>query len=139
MPVTITRMLIKSTDVRVVLIEKPQEKLVSVASWKTRKIPSVCRSVKTAETRALEDGIDDAVHTARILQEIYAGEIDLKNPRQIPVMAMTDSKSLWESLYNTKPCEEKILRRTIAGLKELMDMKMVDSGKQCKDNFGMCA
>ena len=58
---------VRSTEGRVVLIENPQEKLVSVASWKTRKIPRVCRYVGTTETRALEDGIDAAVHTARDL------------------------------------------------------------------------
>ena len=47
-------------------------------------------------------------------------KIDLKNPKQIPVIAKTDSKSLWESLHNTRQCEEKLLRSTIAGIKELM-------------------
>ena len=118
---------VRSTEGRVVLIENPKEKLVSVASWKTRKIPRVCRSVKSAETRALEDGLDEAVHTARVISEIYSGIIDLKNPDQLPVLALTDSKSLWESLHNTKQCEEKLLRNTIAGIKELMNLKMVQS------------
>ena len=117
--------LVRSTEGRVVLIENQEEQLVSVASWKTRKIPRVCRSVKSAETRALEDGIDEAVNTARVIHEIYTGEIDLKNPKQIPVHAKTDSKSLWESLNNTKQCEEKLLRNTIAGIKELIDLGMV--------------
>ena len=92
-----------------------------------KKIPRVCRSVKSAETRALEDGLDDAVHTARLISETYKGAIDLKKPEQIPVIAKTDSKSLWESLYNSRQCEEKMLRNTIAGIKELFQLQMLDS------------
>ena len=98
---------------------------MSVASWKTKKIPRVCRSVKSAETRALEDGLDEAIHTARVVSEIYSGGIDLRNPNQIPVIAKTDSKSLWESLHNSRQCEEKLLRNTIAGMKELIELGMV--------------
>ena len=118
---------IRSTEGRIVLLENPQNGNVNIASWKTRKIPRVCRSVKSAETRALEDGIDEAVHTARLIHEIYAGSIDLKNPQQIPVFAYTDSKSLWENINNTKQCEEKLLRNTIAGIKEMIEFGMVKS------------
>ena len=118
---------VKSTEGRIVLIENTKTGSVNTASWKTRKIPRVCRSVKSAETRALEDGIDDAVHTARLLHEIYTGNIDLKNPGQTPVHALTDSKSLWESIHNTKQCEEKLLRNSIASIKEMVGMGMISS------------
>ena len=118
---------VRSTEGRIVLIGNPKTGKVNVASWKTRKIPRICRSVKSAETRALEDGIDEAVHTARIVQEIYSGFIDLKNPKQLPVYALTDSKSLWESINNTRQCEEKLLRNTIASMKEMISLGMVTS------------
>ena len=51
----------------------------------------------------------------------------MKKPEQIPVIAKTDSKSLWESLYNSRQCEEKMLRNTIAGIKELLQLQMLDS------------
>ena len=87
----------------------------------------VCRSVKSAETRALEDGIDEAVHTARIIKEVYLGNTDLKNPKQLPVIAKIDNKSLWENLHNTRQCDEKLLRNTIAGIKELMELGIVSA------------
>ena len=87
----------------------------------------MCRSVKAAETRALDDGLDDAVHIARILREIYSGSINLKHPDQIPVVAKIDSKSLWENLFNTRQCEEKLLRNTIAGIKESMEVGLVSA------------
>ena len=100
---------------------------MNVASWKTKKIARVCRSVKGAETRALEEALDTGVHTARLIHEIYTGKIDIKNPEQIPVEAYTDSKSVWENLHNSRQCEERLLRNSIAGMKEMMELKMVRS------------
>ena len=116
---------IRSTAGRVIMIENENRK-VNIVSWKTKKITRVCRSAKGAETRALEDALDDAVNTARIIKEIYNGKIDLKNPAQIPVIAYTDSKSLWESLHNSRQCEEKLLRNSISGIKELMELGAVE-------------
>ena len=115
----------RSTEGRVVLIQNRDTGLVNIVSWKTRKIARVCRSVKGAETRALENALDDAVNVARLVKEIYNGKIDLKKPDQIPVQAYTDSKSLWESIHNTRQCEEKLLRNAIASIKELVELKMV--------------
>ena len=116
----------RSTGGRVVLLENKNTGLVNIVSWKTKKISRVCRSAKGAETRALDDAIDDAVNTARLVREIYNGNINLKSPEQIPVRALTDSKSLWDSLHNTRQCEEKLLRNSVAGIKELLDLKMVE-------------
>ena len=83
--------------------------------------------MKAAETRALEEAIDEAVNTARVVKEIYTGKIDLKNPEQIPVDAVTDSKSLWESIHNSRQCEEKMLRNCIANIKEMKQLGYVQS------------
>jgi hypothetical protein len=117
---------VRSTAGRVVLLENKKTGKVNVASWKTKKIGRVCRSVKSAETRALEEAIDDGVNIARLISEVYTGGVNLKDPKQIPVEALTDNKSLWESLHNTRQCEEKLLRNSIAGIKELMELKMVE-------------
>ena len=58
--------------------------------------------------------------------EVYRGQIDLKSPAQLPVFAFIDSKSLWESLYSSKQCEEKLLCNSIAGMKELIQLRMVN-------------
>ena len=115
----------RSTEGRVVMLANRNNKAVNIVSWKTKKIPRVCRSVKAAETRALEEAIDDAVNLARIIHEIYKGQVDLKHPDQVPVKAYSDSKSLWESLHNSRQCEEKMLRCSIAGMKELLDLGIV--------------
>ena len=116
----------RSTEGRVVMLSNNETGLVNIASWKTKKIVRVCRSAKAAETRALEEAVDDAINTARVIKEIYSGQVDLRSPAQIPVQAFTDSKSLWESLHNSRQCEEKLLRNSIAALKELISMKMIN-------------
>ena len=118
---------LRSTEGRVVLLENNMTRKSNLFSWKTKKIPRICRSVKAAETRSLEDGLDEAVHFARMVAEIYDGKVDLKNPRQIPVEAKTDNKGLWENIHNSRPCEEKLLRNSIALIKEMMDKGEVKS------------
>ena len=90
-------------------------------SWKTKKIARICPSVKGAETRALESGLDEAVNFARMVKEIYSGNVNLKTPKQINVKAFTDNKGLWENLHNSRQCEEKLLRNSVALMKEMVD------------------
>ena len=118
---------IRSTEGKVILVENEKTGAVNVVSWKTKKIPRICRSAKAAETRALDDGVDDAINISRVIKEIYTGSINLKEPNQIPVYALIDSKSVWENLHSTKQCEEKLLRNTIASLKELIEVGYVNS------------
>ena len=117
---------VRSTAGRVILLENNKTGKVSLVTWKTKKIGRVCRSVKSAETRALEEAVDDGINLARVISEVYKGKVNLKEPEQISVIALTDSKSLWESLHNTRQCEEKLLRNSIASMKELIALKMLD-------------
>ena len=117
----------RSTSGRIVLLKNKDKNVVNISCWKTKKIARVCRSVKAAETRALEEAIDEAVNTARVVKEIYTGKINLRNPEQIPVDAVTDSKSLWESIHNSRQCEEKMLRNCIANIKEMKQLGYVQT------------
>ena len=76
---------------------------------------------------ALQDGLDDGINASRVIMEIYNGTIDLRNLCQLPVVAFTDSKSLWESIHSTRQCEEKLLRNSIAGMKELIQHGQVSN------------
>ena len=60
---------LRSTEGRVILLENSKSRKSNIFSWKTKKISRVCRSVKGAETRALENGLDEAVNFARIMME----------------------------------------------------------------------
>ena len=116
---------LKSTEGRVLVLENSRSSKCNVFSWKTKRIARICRSVKAAETRALESGLDEAVHYARMVHEIYEGEVNLKHPKQIEVTALTDNKGLWENLNNTRQCEEKLLRNSVALIKQMVESKEV--------------
>ena len=45
--------------------------------------------------------------------------VNLKEPKQIDVEARTDNQGIWDNLYNTRLCDEKILRNSIALIKEM--------------------
>ena len=59
--------------------------------------------------------------------------------KQIDVKALTDNKGLWENLHNTRPCEEKLLRNSVALMKEMMDnsevkeVRWVETSKMLAD------
>ena len=118
---------LRSTEGRVLLLENADSRKVNLFSWKTKKITRICRSVKGAETRSLENGLDDSIHFARMFYEIFTGKVNLKSPKQIPVRAATDNKSLWENLNNTRQCNEKLLQNSIALVKEMVARKEVQT------------
>ena len=67
--------------------------------WKARVIDKVAEDIKTAETLALEAAVDDSIHLADMISEIYTGS---NEGHKIPLIVNEDSASLVESLYSTK-------------------------------------
>ena len=41
--------------------------------------------------------------------------------------AFTDNRGLWENLHNTKQCDEKMLRNSIALMKEMLERNEVEA------------
>ena len=118
---------LRSTEGRVILLENEKSSKSNLFSWKTKKITRICRSVKGAETRALENGLDEAIHFARMVNEIMEGKVNLKHPKQIKVEALTDNKGLWDNINNTRQCDEKLLRNSVALIKEMVELNQVQN------------
>ena len=104
--------------------------------WKSKTIQQVCKSVKSAETRSLEKGMEDGIYLARVIQEIYSA------PNIIPVEVNTDSKTLHDSLTSSKQVEEKTIRHLIAWMKQQLEeeksidkVNWVSSDEQIADVF----
>ena len=90
--------------------------------WKSKTIQQVCKSVKTAETRSLEKGLEDAIYLARMLKEIYTGKM---GDQHIPVEAKTDSKTLYDTLKSTKQVEEKSICHLVAWIKQQIEENVI--------------
>ena len=107
--------------------------------WKSKTIQQVCKSVKTAETRSLERGMEDGIYLARIIKEIYSGVVSMA---QLPVVVNIDSKTLLDSLNSSKQIDEKTVRHLIAWIKQQKDeektiqsINWVKSAEQIADVF----
>ena len=90
--------------------------------WKLKTIPTVCKSSKDAETRAVDLTIEDSVYITRCLKEIYTGE---RGDSQFRVDIVTDSQPLIDSVNSSKQVSSKLLRPIIKLIKQTLDAKMV--------------
>ena len=105
----------KSVEGRIIVVEHLQGHR-SVISAKSSTISKVCKSVKTAETRALENGMEKAIGIARMIGEIKIGK-KYRGSQSIPTLpihCITDSKTLHESIYSTKQIQEVSITNLIA-------------------------
>ena len=89
----------KSVAGRFIFLSNKEETKVCPLLWKSKTIPTVCKSAKAAETRAADKALDDSIFCARTICEIYTG---CRGKNQIPVTILTDSKSLLDSVDSTK-------------------------------------
>ena len=83
----------------------------------------MCKSVKSAETRSLDLGMDESIYISRTLPEIYTGSTG----GHIPIHMKIDSKTLMDSINSTKQVDEKTIRHIVAWIKEQRENKLVDS------------
>ena len=127
---------VRSVEGRILFLTNGDK--ASPIMWKSKKIPRVADSTKTAETLAADKTLDDAIFFARMVHEIYTGK---KSFKQIPVEMFTDSKPLHESIYSTKQVDRKSIRHIIQILKdsrergEVQDFHWIDTKKMVADTF----
>ena len=99
----------------------------------------MAEDIKTAETLALEIAIDDSIHLANLIAEIYTGDAYPKV--NIPLIVNEDSASLIDSLYSTKKVKRKTMRVVISSIqqniknKTILDVLHVKSRDQIADVF----
>ena len=99
--------------------------------WRSARLKRVVRSALGAETLALCDGSELAFSIAESLSKI------LNRPR-IPVIALTDSQSLFETLGSTTQPTNHRLKLEINALREMVEeddirVKLVKGAKQISD------
>lgn len=108
----------------------------SLINWNSKKLRRVVRSTLAGETLAMADGIDEAIFISTLYSELTSGKPDTN---MLPLVCITDCKSLYEAVKSTKLVTEKRLRIEISGIKELIDSRQVkkflwsESKKQLAD------
>ena len=99
-----------------------KEKECMPIHWKAKTIRKVCKSTKTAETRAAEQAVDDSIYLGRMLHEMYSGK---PGQGQLPADVFVDAQSLLDSIGSTKQVEEKTVRHVIASFKQNVEDKEI--------------
>ena len=114
----------KSVLGRFIFMTNNDESVVAPIAWKSKCIPTVCKSAKDAETRAADKCSEKAIYIARAVKELFTGE---RGESQIKVDMLTDSMPLLDSLNSTKQVDNKLLRPLIKYMKSCLDAKMITS------------
>jgi len=89
----------------------------STLAWHSGKLKRIARSTIAAETMALSDGVEEAMYLRQIIQFSIGGEL--------PIIAVTDNKSLLQAINSTHLVQEKRLRIDISAIKEVVETECV--------------
>ena len=92
---------------------------VTPISWCSKKLERVAKTIIYAEGIALGKCLDAAINLKQTILEM------LPSKSNIPIIGITDSKSLWDNIQSTSQCEDLKLRREVASIKEQLDLKEV--------------
>ena len=76
----------------------------------------ICKSVKSAETRSLDLGMEDAIYMSKMMHELYTGKSS--DAHHMPVEMITDSKTLYDTIQSSKQIDEKTMRHILAWIKQ---------------------
>ena len=98
----------------------------SPLTWKSKKLKRVVKSTLSAETLALEEGIEACFMLKSILCEILGF---CEKDKILPIECTTDNKSLLEAVYSTKTLTEKRLKVDICVIREMIAKGEVHSVK----------
>ena len=86
--------------------------------WSSRKIRRVVRSTLAAETLAMADAINVALFLSTLYSELVTGNA---NGDILPLICVSDCKSLVDAVKSSKFVTEKRLRIEMSGIKELVN------------------
>nr|XP_006813919.1 PREDICTED: uncharacterized protein LOC102802092 [Saccoglossus kowalevskii] len=82
--------------------------------WNSKKIRRVVRSTLAGETLAMADGIDSAMFISTLYVELTGSD---SRYTKLPLVCVTDCKSLYEAVKSTKLVSEKRLHIEVSGIR----------------------
>jgi hypothetical protein len=84
----------------------------ALVAWHSGKIKRVCRSTLAAETLAMSNALEEALYLREILKLCVSVVV--------PILAITDNRSLLQAVESTSLVLEKRLRIEISAIKEIV-------------------
>ena len=101
--------------------------------WFSKRIRRAAKSTMAAETIAMVDTFDAAFYLSKLLSQIL-----YNSSKDIPIVAVTDNRSLFESAFTETSITDKRLRIELAIIREYLENKEVslswtDSKSQLAD------
>ena len=94
-------------------------------SWCSKKLERVAKTIIYAEGIALGKCLDEAVNLRQALFDMMNLTNREGTTGLIPIVGITDSKSLWENIHSTTQADDLKLRREVASIKEQISLKEV--------------
>ena len=92
-------------------------------SWKSQKLQRVVKSTLAAKTLAMENAVECAFMTKKVIFELF----NLQNMDILPIECYTDHKSLFEAIHSTKAIEGRRVMIDICVLRDKMRCKEINS------------
>ena len=89
--------------------------------WFSKRIRRAAKSTMAAETIAMVDTFDHAFYLSKLLSQIL-----YNSSKQIPIVAVTDNRSLFESAFTETSITDRRLRIELAIIREYLENKEVN-------------
>ena len=102
----------KTSSTRSFVIFLSSNGKVAPLSWCSKKLERVAKTIIYAEGIALGRCLDEAVNLRQALLQILSLDRKMVPENTIlPIVGVTDSKSLWENIYSSYQADDLKLRR----------------------------
>jgi hypothetical protein len=114
-------------------VARGEEGRANLLDWKAHACPRVCRSTFAGETMAAAEAMDAAIALRALLLEAMHPHVDLRDidPSMLPITAVTDCKSLYDTIHKeglAKAPSEKRLIVDLASLRQVFMLETPESG-----------
>ena len=97
-----------------------EENVKNVVSWQSKRIKRVVKSTLSAETMALLEAAEAGVYIATMI----AQALNINRPL---IKCYVDNKSLCEAVHSSTNVEDKMLRISMAALRDLLQSRVIHS------------
>ena len=103
-----------STGAYIIFLVDPATGKAAALDWKSNKIKRVVNSTLGAEALSLYNGLDAAIATRNLLQDMTANKYELK------LRAIIDNKDTYDAIHSSTNVGERRLRREIAAIQQCL-------------------